>query len=74
MTENDLNHSEIEYGKQHIHGHYNPVHVQDTVGTIILGVITLVLLIALLRSQARNRKLIFHLSKQIMNMDENGKT
>ncbi|MDX1663209.1 MAG: hypothetical protein R3272_05400 [Candidatus Promineifilaceae bacterium] len=38
--------------------HYNPVTVNETVGTIFLGVLSLVLLIALLRAQARNRALL----------------
>lgn len=40
--------------------HYNPVNVTmgEAVGTIMLGLVALFLLIALLRSQARNRKLL----------------
>jgi hypothetical protein len=45
-------------------GHYNPVTVSDTVGTMLLGVIALVLLIALLRAQARNRSLLAQLVEQ----------
>jgi hypothetical protein len=45
-------------------GHYNPVRVSDTVGTLILGLIGLILLIALLRSHARNRKLLAQLAAQ----------
>jgi hypothetical protein len=43
-------------------GHYNPVNVTDTMGIIILGTLTFILLIALLRSNARNRALIAQLS------------
>ena len=40
--------------------HYNPVDVamRETVGTSFLGLLALILLIALLRSQARNRELL----------------
>jgi hypothetical protein len=45
--------------------HYNPVTVTltatDTVGAVILGVLAFVLLVALLRSQARNRALMAQL-------------
>ena len=37
------------------------VTIADTVGAIFLGIIALILLIALLRSQARNRELIAQL-------------
>lgn len=44
--------------------HYNPVNVTmaEAVGTIMLGLVALFLLIALLRSQARNRKLLQRLA------------
>lgn len=40
--------------------HYNPVTVtvSEAVGTSFLGLLALILLIALLRSQARNRELL----------------
>ena len=38
--------------------HYNPVTVHEGLGTIILGIVSLVLLIALLRAEARNRRLL----------------
>ena len=43
---------------------YNPVMVTstDTIGAGLLGLIALVLLIALLRSQARNRRLLKQLA------------
>lgn len=43
---------------------YNPVTitVQESVGILVLGVLALVLLGALLRSQARHRKLLAHLA------------
>jgi hypothetical protein len=46
--------------------HYNPVtnKMIDTVGAIFLGVLALILLIALLRAQARNRALVAQLSQQ----------
>lgn len=46
--------------------HYNPVRVEaiDTVGVIIVGILALILLVALLRAQARNRALIARLSQQ----------
>jgi hypothetical protein len=36
----------------------------DTVGALILGILALTLLVALLRSQARNRALVAQLSQQ----------
>ncbi len=41
------------------HSQLNPVsvNISETLGVIILGVIALILLIALLRAQARNRRL-----------------
>jgi hypothetical protein len=44
-----------------MHSHYNPVKVIDTVGSIFLGMIALILLLALLRAQARNRALLAEL-------------
>lgn len=44
------------------HSHYNPVNVSDTVGAIFLGILALSLLLALLRAQARNRRLMDRLS------------
>lgn len=38
--------------------HYNPVNVGEAVGTLFLGILALVLLVALLRAQAHNRKLL----------------
>lgn len=45
-------------------GNYSPVTVSDTVGTILLGAIAVVLLIALLRAQSRNRRLVAQLAEQ----------
>ena len=44
------------------HSHYNPVSVNDTVGAVVLGVLALVLLLALLRAQARYRELLEQVS------------
>jgi hypothetical protein len=46
-------------------GEYNNSHVtvSDTVGTIVLGILALSLLIALLRSQARNREMAVQLTQ-----------
>jgi hypothetical protein len=44
------------------HSHYNPVNVSDTVGAIVLGILSLILLLALLRAQARNRRLLEQLA------------
>lgn len=43
-------------------GHYNPVKVIDSLGAIFLGTLAIILLIALLRAQARNRALIARLA------------
>ena len=40
------------------------VTTTDTVGAIILGILALIMLVALLRSQARNRALVAQLSQQ----------
>ena len=44
---------------------YNPVMVtsNDTIGTLLLGILALILLIALLRAQARNRRLLAKLAR-----------
>lgn len=46
--------------------HFNPVDVtvSEAVGASFLGLLALLLLIALLRSQARNRKLLRQLAAQ----------
>jgi hypothetical protein len=44
-------------------GHYNPVKVSDTIGVMILGFLSFILLIALLRSHSRNRTLLAQLSQ-----------
>jgi hypothetical protein len=44
------------------HSHYNPVNVSDTVGAVFLGILALSLLLALLRAQAHNRRLMEQLS------------
>lgn len=46
--------------------HYNPVDVSvgEAIGTIMIGLVALFLLIALLRSQARNRKLLHRLARE----------
>lgn len=45
------------------HMHYNPVNVADTIGVIFLGILALSLLLALLRAEARNRKLLNQLQE-----------
>jgi hypothetical protein len=40
------------------------ITTRDTVGVVILGILALILLVALLRSQARNRALAAQLSQQ----------
>ena len=52
-------------GEQGRYSNYNPVRVtsNDTVSTILLGGFALILLIALLRAQARNRALLEELAQ-----------
>jgi hypothetical protein len=50
------------------HEQFNPVQVSDSVGAIFLGLLALILLGALLRAQARNRRLLI----QLVDMDELG--
>jgi len=45
-------------------GNYNPVNVNDTVGVMLLGIIAIILLIALLRAQARNRSLVAQMAER----------
>lgn len=47
-----------EKGLRPEHAHYNPVTVTDAIGAIFLGILALILMLALLRAQARNRKLL----------------
>lgn len=46
-----------EQGILHVPGNYQPIHLEDTVGTIFLGFLALILLIGWIRSEARYRKL-----------------
>jgi hypothetical protein len=43
---------------------HSPVTVIDTVGAVFLGLISLILMIALLRTHARNRQLEVQLARQ----------
>jgi hypothetical protein len=43
--------------------HYNPVTVTEAIGTMALGLMALILLLALLRAQGRNRKLLSQLHR-----------
>jgi hypothetical protein len=43
--------------------HYNPINVSDVLGATMLGILALILLVALLRCQARNRKLLAQLAR-----------
>jgi hypothetical protein len=40
---------------------YSPVKMIDTVGSVFLGILAVILLVALLRAQARNRALLAEL-------------
>jgi hypothetical protein len=63
-TEMENPEREMDYEHAGAIGHYNPVTVSETVGTMLLGIMAIVLLIALLRAQARNRSLVTQLAKQ----------
>jgi hypothetical protein len=39
-------------------GNYQPIYLEDTVGAIFMGILSVIFLIAWLRSEARYRKLI----------------
>jgi hypothetical protein len=41
-----------------VRGNYQPVHFEDTVGAIVLGILAGILLIGWMRSEARYRKLL----------------
>ena len=49
-----------EGGILEIPGNYQPVHLEDTVGAIFLGVFAIISLIGWMRSEKRYRKLITH--------------
>jgi hypothetical protein len=53
-----------ETGLQVSDVHYNPVTVNEAVGTIFLGILALILLAALLRAQARCRELLRKFSSE----------
>jgi hypothetical protein len=57
-------HDVTENEKVEMYGNYSPVNVSDSLGVIVLGALTLILLLALLRSQGRNRKLLARLAQQ----------
>ena len=44
--------------------HYNPVNMTEMIGASFLGILTLILLFALLRAQKRNRTLMEQLVEQ----------
>jgi hypothetical protein len=46
-----------EQGILHVPGNYQPIHLEDTVGAVFLGILALILLIGWIRSEARYRKL-----------------
>lgn len=48
-------------------GVYSPVnvHANETIGSVFLGIVALVLLIAFLRAEARNRRLQSQLAEQL---------
>jgi len=62
-------HDVAENEKVEMYGNYSPVNVSDSLGVIVLGALTLILLLALLRSQGRNRKL---LARMAQHGDHNG--
>lgn len=39
-------------------GNYQPVHFEDTIGVIMMGILTGIMLIGWMRSEARYRKLL----------------
>jgi hypothetical protein len=47
-----------EQGILHVPGNYQPVHLEDTFGAILLGVFALICLIGWMRAEARYRKLL----------------
>jgi hypothetical protein len=64
----DQQNSPIE-GQAGVIGQYNPVNVNDSLGVIVLGSLAIILLIALLRAQARNRKLLAELAQAAAKQD-----
>ncbi len=48
---------------------FSPVTVSEMIGTIALGLLSLILIFALLRSQARNRKLLEKLAARAATVD-----
>lgn len=60
----DEPHKATDEEKVGVYGNYSPVAVSDSLGAVILGALTFILLLALLRSQARNRELLARLAQQ----------
>jgi hypothetical protein len=50
--------------------HYNPVTVSEAIGTMVLGLLALILLVSLLRAQGRNRRLMGQLHRARQEMCE----
>jgi hypothetical protein len=48
-----------------ISGNYQPIHLEDTVGAIFLGILAVILLIGWRRAETRYRKLITQQEKLI---------
>lgn len=47
-----------EHGILHVPGNYQPVHLENTIGAVFLGILALILLVGWMRSEARYRKLL----------------
>ena len=60
MEAMDTNQSTGEQTSQVKPGIYNPVsvHVQDSLGSLILGILSLILLIGWVKAEGRNRQLL----------------
>jgi hypothetical protein len=56
----------VSYHRPAGYNHYNPVniHLRNSLGTLILGILSATMLVALLRAQARNRELMTRLLQE----------
>jgi hypothetical protein len=61
---NSKQHDATDEEQAGMYGHYSPVTVSDALGVILLGALAFILLLALLRSQGRNRELLASLAQQ----------
>jgi hypothetical protein len=58
MSSNEGHPVIAEQGILHVPGNYQPIHLEETAGSVFLGILALILLVGWMRSEARYRKLL----------------